>query len=109
MLTGKFLDNGLLSVSEGTFVEIHCFGAGDLIWESSSGAAIIETNALNPPFNLYQSHDPTNKFQNLVIISYSLADTAIYTCTKVGVVWQGRPVSEPVYITSCKCSHQYST
>jgi hypothetical protein len=96
------IDNGVVSVTDNSPVEIQCSGSGDLTWESSSGAAITESNALTPPpFNVYQTHDPANNIQSLFIRDFSPADTALYTC-RTDLVVNGASFEESVYISSCK-------
>jgi hypothetical protein len=98
-------DNDFAAVIDGNFVEIRCSsGYGVLNWEFSSGEAITESNALDPPFPIYQTFDPANDFQSLYIQRFSPADIAHYICN-TGIILGGVLFKESVYITSGKCEN----
>jgi hypothetical protein len=99
-------NNGFTAVFDGTYVEIQCSsGYGDLNWEFPSGEAIKESNALNPPFPIYQTFDPANDIQTLNIQRFSPADIAHYICS-TGIVLGRFFLKESVYITSGECKNQ---
>lgn len=103
-------ENGLVSVSAGSYVEVQCSGSGDLMWVYSSGAAVMESNDVNPSFNVFQTHDPTRvpRIQHLVIQNFSPDDIALYTCT-TDLVVSGISIAESVYISSCKSWNMKNT
>ena len=89
-------ENSIISVSDGSYVEVYCSGSEALTWEVSSGRAITG----NP--NVFQAQDQINNIQRLVIQNFSSADAALYTCTTDIV--NRTHVSESAYISSCECS-----
>ena len=95
------IENGALVVPRNSYVEIQCAGSGDLTWESSSGTAITETGNIAPQFNIYQTHDPINNIQSLVIRDFSPSDIAIYTC-RTDLTVNGVSLKESVFISICK-------
>ena len=75
------IENGLLPVADGTFVEIRCSAGSEyLTWLSSSGITIPKTAAVRTGFNVRQSYDPINRFWILYIVSFSPVHIAHYTC-----------------------------
>ena len=93
------IENGLFSVIDQSIVEVWCTGSGALSWGSSLGEPI----PLNSPsHNTYQTNDPTQNFQRLVIQPFSgPSNTALYTCT-TDLVVSGNTFAESAFITSCK-------
>ena len=92
-------ENSIISVSDGSYVEVSCSGSEALTWEVSSGRAITGNNSSS---NVFQAQDQINNIQRLVIQNFSSADAALYTCTTDVV--NGTHVSESAYISSCECS-----
>ena len=95
------IDDGLVSVAASSFVEILCSGSRNLTWESSTGAVITEATLLHPTFNVFQTHNPTNNTQSLVIQKFSPNDKALYTC-RTNLTANRNTFEESVYISSCK-------
>lgn len=84
---------------EGFRVVIYCSGSGDKMWQSSAGEDIIVETAITSSRNLYQRSDPINNKQILFIQSFSLEDSAIYTCT-TDLSVDGSSIAASVFITS---------
>ena len=97
-------DSGLFRITDGSRVEIHCTGSGNLRWQSSSGVEIQVSMSISPTINLFQRSDPTNNEQILIIQTFSSADMAVYTCS-TDLEVNGNTAQESLFITSGESPH----
>ena len=89
-------ESKLLPIASGSAVLITCRGSGELIWSSSSGAAIpiFDVSSTN---EIYQRHDINASTQDLTITNFGINYQNEYTCSTGNAV-----IAENIYLANCK-------
>ena len=82
----------------GISISLECFGSGTLTWNASTGVQIPFGNS----GDLYQSYDSTRDSLTLMIMSFSSAMTAVYSCMTNLTDAHNNPITASVLITNCK-------
>jgi hypothetical protein len=100
VLSPHRIQNGLVSVSLGSPVEIECAGPGNLTWVSSSGE-VDKSDVPSPPFNLFQERNPRTNVLALVIRTFRSSFIGRYACRVEDFSLDGsrRVFEAPVYIS----------